>query len=130
MNRGVHEDAAVTLTAMTDSMMTTEPASLLLTPDASVELMLRPRHAIKVRGRIVDSQGDPVKGAAVTIRTPQVSQQESYGGEDASAVPLLNLGAAIATDAKGHFVSPPTVDWDRRLSLEIRASDQRTLVQG
>jgi hypothetical protein len=125
--RGVHEGSAATLTAMTDSMMTHEPVSLQLSPGAKIELSVHPRHAIKVRGRVVDSQGEPIQGAAVTIRTPRVDKQESYGGEDASAVPLLRSGAAIATDVEGHFVSPPIIDWDRRLSLEIRAGGQRTL---
>lgn len=125
--RGVQEGAAATLTAMTDSMMTGEPVSLQLSPNAEVELTVHPRHAIKVRGLVVDSQGQRISGAVVTIRTPQVHQQESYSGEDASAVPLLKSGTAIATDADGKFVSPPIIDWDRRLSLEIRAGGQRTL---
>lgn len=123
----IHENGAVRLTAMTDSMMTRQPVSVQLSPEAKVELIVHPRHAIRVRGRITDWQGHPIVNAVATIRTPQVNEQESYGGEDASAVPLLDSGHAIITDADGRFLSPPIIDWDRRLSLEIRAGGWRTL---
>ncbi len=121
------ENIAVTLSAMTESMMTAEPYSIQLAPQATVELRLAPRHAIRARGRVIDADGKPVPGAAVTIRTPQVHDQENYGGESATAVPLLLLGAAIVTDSHGHFLSPPIVDWQRRLSLAIRAPGYRAL---
>lgn len=125
--RGIPEHSAVTLRAATDSLMTAEPYSVQLTPQATVKLQLAPRHAIRARGRVVDTEGKPVPGAAVTIRTPRVDEQENYSGEDATAVPLFQSGAAIVTDSEGEFISPPIVDWQRRLSLAIRAPGYRTL---
>jgi hypothetical protein len=125
--RGVPENTTTMVTAMTDTMMTAEPVRLQLSAEAQVELTVDPRHAILVRGEVVDPHGSPIKGAVVTILTPQLEQKESYGGEVTTPVPLFSSGPAIVTDADGQFVSPPINDWDRRLAVEIRAKGWRTL---
>lgn len=123
----VQPNATIELTAKADGMMSTEPVNFTLSPEAKPKVVIEPRHAIRVRGTVVDKQSNPITGASVLLRTAYVNQEESYSGEDASAMALTDSVDPIVTDATGQFVSSPILDWQRRFSLEVGAPGYRTL---
>ncbi|WP_182871332.1 carboxypeptidase-like regulatory domain-containing protein [Stieleria mannarensis] len=122
----VLENATVQLTAQQETMMTQQPVSALLSETDEVVLKIVPRHGVAIRGRVVDADGRPIQRVSVTVRTPQVIQQELYNGRDSMAVDLFGGKSTIATDQQGVFESRPIVDWNRDISVELNAPGYRT----
>ncbi|QDV44851.1 hypothetical protein Enr13x_47220 [Stieleria neptunia] len=122
----VLENATVHLTARNDHAMTEQAASVQLSPDAEVELQINPRHAVTIRGRVVDTNGSPIETVSVTVRTPEVLQQELYNGRDAFTVNLFDENSPITTDQRGVFESPAIIDWKCDVSVELKAPGYRT----
>ncbi|MCO8121999.1 hypothetical protein NHH03_09645 [Stieleria sp. TO1_6] len=123
---GVLENAAVQLTARTGRAMTEQPESVQLSAEAEVELAIKPRHGVAIRGRVVTVDGRPINHVSVTVRTPQVFQQELYNGRDSTAADLFDADVSIVTDDDGIFVSPDVIDWQREVSVELQAAGYRT----
>lgn len=129
---GVTDGSAVTLSAMTNTseengLMTQEPTSLVLSADASPVLVVKPRYGLRVRGRVVDSSGQPVQDAIVQVRYAELSEPENYSGPSYQAVNAFEFDAPITTDAEGRFASPATMNWQRKFSVQIQAPAKRTL---
>lgn len=123
----VTDGADVILTATTDRQRTPSPMRLVLTDDSRPVLNLHPRFGLRMVGRVVDSRGNPIDSATVQVRYPVVSIEESEGGMDTAPTDAFADEGPIVTDVDGRFISPPTLDWDRKFSLVINAPGKRTM---
>lgn len=115
---GIVNETAVSLTATTDietGMMTPAATSLVLTTDASPVLIVKPRHPLRVRGRVVDTSGQAICDAVVNVRFAERSQPENHSGPDYRIADAFASAAPIMTDADGRFESPPTMEWESKV---------------
>lgn len=124
---GITDGTGVSITAMTDTLMTDSSTSLTLASDSRPVLTVAPRHGLRVRGRLVDAKGEPIEKARVEVRVPTVIQKEFQSGLDNQVTAAFANAEPILTDADGRFVSPATLDWERKFSITASAARKRDL---
>ncbi|TWU67203.1 carboxypeptidase-like regulatory domain-containing protein [Crateriforma conspicua] len=122
----VSDGTSVTLTARHLQSMTEQPITMELAAKSEVTLVLQPRFALRVVGRVVDALERPVKNARVQVRVRHDVQPENIRGRSSLAHPLFEQQAFLLTDADGRFRSPTTLDWDQPISLSVRTPGKRT----
>jgi hypothetical protein len=117
--RGVAERTGLSLRAIRDNAAS-EFVDVTFPPKEAVELRLISRPAAAPIGRIVDTDGRPIAGVEVAIRTGRVHEKEHFGREVLIPDVLYPTEGCTRTDRQGRFQFPPTIDFARRMQIQIR----------
>ena len=123
---GVPGGVEVTLTASTDELRTAQPLTVPANAAAEIDLVLQPRHSVRLSGNVVDESGRPISGALVRVRRANVLSEELFQGVSRQAESVFGPNVLVETDSAGQFVSPPTLEWNQSFSVEIRSPGYRT----
>jgi hypothetical protein len=112
---GIAPDAKVSLTARKGDRATGAPVEARGGQDAEVTLTVKPRKVVAIAGRVVDQDGTPLAGAAVSFNA-----QERRAGQNSTGWRQLNFesGQWIYTGPDGTFRTPGEL---RREGAEYRA---------
>jgi hypothetical protein len=118
--RGVADKATVEISASLGSAMS-DPVSLVIPADNAPPLVLTERPVAEPSGRIVDSDGVPVRHVGVKLQKAAIRIKETHHREKLDSVDLYETPVVAWTDESGVFLFPPTVELDAKIQVQLRS---------
>ena len=126
--RGLPQNSSFTLTGKKGNLSTDKPHQVPTnTSETDVEIVLVETAVAKLRGRIIDQNGAPVKNAKVSVFRANVTQKEGFSNEDVLPQILEGNEEGCRTNSSGDFETLPVSNFDARFQILVQSPGYREL---